>query len=97
MRRLSETPKNYVGELDAAGLPAVEGGQWYFDRREHTLVYRVSNVEYFKTTLPGPARARFAVRLDYDDANGNGRFDNGADALRGVRLEALEAYSWINR
>ena len=97
MRRLSETPKNYVGELDAPGPATVEDGQWYFDRHDRTLVYRVSNVEYFKTALPGPARARFAVRLDYDDMNGNGRFDNGVDAIRGVRLEALEAYSWINR
>lgn len=97
MRRLSEIPKNYAGELDAPDPATVEGGQWYFDRHDHTLVYRVSNVEYFKTTLAGSARARFAVRLDYDDVNGNGRFDNGVDAIRGVRLEALEAYSWINR
>ena len=97
MSRLSETPKNYVGELDAPVPATVEGGQWYFDLHDHTLVYRVSNAEYFKTTLTGPARARFAVRLDYDDLNGNGRFDNGVDAIRGVRLEALEAYAWTNR
>ena len=98
MRRLSEIPRNYLGELDAPDPATIEGGQWYFDLKSHTLIYRVSevNVDYFKTALPGPARARFAVRLDYDDANGNGRFDNGVDALRGVRLEPLEAYSWIN-
>lgn len=97
MNRLSETPKNYVGELNAPGPDMVEDGQWYFDLHDHTVVYRVSNVEYFKTTLTGPARARFAVRLDYDDMNGNGHFDTGVDAIRGVRLEALEAYSWTNR
>lgn len=97
MRRLSETPNNYLGELDAPDPASIEGGQWYFDRRDNTLVYRVSNVESFQTPLPGPARARFAVRLDYDDMNGNNHFDTGVDTLRGLRLEALDAYTWINR
>jgi prepilin-type N-terminal cleavage/methylation domain-containing protein len=96
MNRLSEQPKNYAGEFDAPDPAVIEGGQWYFDRHDHTLVYRVSNVESFQTPLSGPARARFAVRLDYDDMNGNSSFDMGVDAIRGVRLEALETYSWID-
>lgn len=97
MNRLSEQPKNYAGEFDAPDPIAIEGGQWYFDRHDHSLVYRVSNVESFQTSLPDPPRARFAVRLDYDDMNGNNSFDKGIDAIRGVKLEALEAYTWSER
>lgn len=97
MRRLGEPPNNYLGELNAPDLDTIEGGHWYFDLKDRTLVYRVNNPKYFKTALPGPARARFVVRLQYDDVNGNGRFDNGVDAIYGLRMEPLEAYSWINR
>ncbi|RJQ49163.1 MAG: type II secretion system protein [Gammaproteobacteria bacterium] len=94
MRRLSEKPRNYLGELAAPDPAAIEGGNWYFDTREAALIYRVQYGDFFKTTLLGPPRARFAVRLDYDDLNGNRVFDQGVEEVHGLRLEALESYAW---
>jgi type II secretory pathway pseudopilin PulG len=94
MDRLSKKPKNYLGELSGPDPAAIEGGEWYFDTRDGTLVYRVKYGEYFKTTLLGPPRARFAVRLDYDDLNGNRVFDKDTEQIRGVRLDAVESYAW---
>lgn len=94
MRRLSEKPKNYLGELAGPDPAAIEGGKWYFDTRDATLVYRVKYGDHFKTALLGPPRARFAVRLDYDDINGNRVFDKGTEQIHGVRLDALESYAW---
>lgn len=94
MNRLSEKPRNYLGELAGPDPATIEGGEWYFDTRDATLVYRVKYADHFKTTLLGPPRARFAVRLDYDDVNGNRVFDTGMEEIRGVRLDALESYAW---
>ncbi len=94
MNRLSGKPENYLGELDGPAPAAIEGGNWYFDTRNATLVYRVKYGEHFKTTLLGPPRARFAVRLDYDDVNGNRVFDKDTEQIHGVRLDALETYAW---
>lgn len=36
---LSETPRNYLGELYAPTLADLPNGQWFFDRSDRTLVY----------------------------------------------------------
>jgi general secretion pathway protein G len=95
MDRLSELPGNYLGELDNPDPARLVDGNWYFDTRSRTLVYLVRNKGFFTGGLPDPPRARFAVRLVYDDRNRNGRFDAGVDAIEGVRLQALERYSWV--
>ncbi|MCL4471563.1 MAG: type II secretion system GspH family protein [Gammaproteobacteria bacterium] len=94
INRLSKNPKNYLGELPGPDPATIEGGEWYFDTRDGTLVYRVKYADHFKTTLLGPPRARFAVRLDYDDVNGNRVFDKDTEQIHGVRLDALESYAW---
>lgn len=94
MDRLAEAPQNYLGERD--GTAGVEGGSWYFDTGARTLVYRVQSAGYFQTELEGPARARFAVRLVYQDQNKNGVFDAQVDKIEGVKLVALEPYRWTN-
>jgi len=94
MNRLAEKPDNYLGELYGPDPAALEPGSWYFDSRDRVLVYLVRNAEYFSSPLPGPARARFAIRPDFDDRNGNGRYDPAVDELRGLRLAALEPFSW---
>lgn len=95
MNALSELPRNYRGELDAPDPRGVEGGSWYYDKHDKTLVYRVDNSEYFSGGLSNPARARFAVRLVYQDLNRNGRFERGVDKVDGVRLAELESYAWV--
>ena len=92
--RLSERPATYAGEFfgpDPAGFPP---GSWYFDTRERNLVYVVRFPEQFVSALGAPARARFTVVPDYDDLDGNGRFDAGRESMRGLRLVAVEPFSW---
>jgi prepilin-type N-terminal cleavage/methylation domain-containing protein len=94
MDNLERRPKNYRGELrDGA---TVEPGNWYFDRRSKALMYRVRNVERFRGGVKNPVRARFAVRLVFQDQNGNGVYDRDVEHLEGVRLMALEPYQWTN-
>jgi general secretion pathway protein G len=94
MTLLAETPHNYLGERDGVDPATLEDGNWYFDKRDKTLVYLVRNKGFFTGGPPKPPRARFAVRLVYSDKNGNGAFDRGADAVEGLRLSPVEAYSW---
>lgn len=94
MALLAETPHNYLGELDGPDPARLEDGNWYFDRRDRTLVYLVRNKGFFAGGQPDPPRARFVVRLIYSDRNGNGVFDQGKDDIAGLRLSPVEKYSW---
>ncbi len=94
MALLAETPQNYLGELDGADPAKLEDGNWYFDKRDKTLVYLVRNKGFFVGGQANPPRARFAVRLVYSDRNGNGVFDQGKDVIEGLRLNPVEKYSW---
>jgi general secretion pathway protein G len=94
MALLAETPHNYLGELDGADPAKLEDGNWYFDKRDKTLVYLVRNKGFFSGGQPSPPRARFAVRLVYSDRSGNGVFDPGVDVIEGLRLSPAEKYSW---
>lgn len=94
MARLTETPELYAGEFYGAGAAGFEPGSWYFDTRERVLVYVVRFPEQFSSPLAGTPRARFAVAADFDDRDGDGRFDAGRDALRGLKLVAVEPFSW---
>ena len=91
-----EQPSNYLGALERPDPWRIPGGSWYFDETERVLVYRVRHEEYFETTLPGPKRARFAVRLVFDDENANHRFDPGIDAVQALKLQAVEPFRWLD-
>jgi general secretion pathway protein G len=96
MDRLQQTPNNYAGELDGTETAGVPSGTWYFDRAEHTLVYRVHNVNYFQTVLEGLPRARFRVRVLFQDRDGDRVFDGTKDKLEGVVVTPLEPYRWLS-
>lgn len=96
MERLAEVPSNYIGQLDNPDPASVKGGAWYFDLNERALIYRVRNESNFQTDLAGPPRARFGIRIVFEDRNGNSQFDPAVDKVEGLRLAALESYSWIN-
>jgi len=95
MDRLAEVPSNYIGELDNPDPAGIKGGTWYFDTRERTLVYRVNSESHFQTALAGPPRARFRVRLLFEDRDGNGVFDAAKDRFEGLQLAPLEPYRWL--
>lgn len=86
--------QSYLGELDNPDPRHIAGGKWYYDRQAGILVYRVENEAHFVTPLIGPKRARFRVMADYDDLNGNGRYDAGTERLTWARLARLERYTW---
>jgi len=92
---LSEKPENYIGVLNEPDPNDVESRQWYFDSYNKYLVYRVSNSEYFKSTLKGAKRARFRVNLDYTDNNENGKYSPGIDEIHGLTLLSIEPYEWL--
>lgn len=94
MDNLAQRPQNYQGVLTDGA--AVEPGNWYFNRRSKSLVYRVRNVERFRGGAMNPVRARFAIRLVFQDQNGNGVYDREIERLEGVRLTPLEPYQWTN-
>jgi general secretion pathway protein G len=94
MALLAETPHNYLGELDGADPAQLEDGNWYYDKRDKVLVYLVRHKGFFSGGQANPPRARFAVRLVYSDRNGNGVFSPGVDEIQGLRLGAMEPYSW---
>lgn len=92
MDRLSEVPKNYIGALSGANPDTIEGGSWYFDVPGKVLVYRVRNQDYFSGGVGPPARARFTIRVVYEERGRNGR-----NEVAGVTLVALEPYTWIRK
>lgn len=85
MELLAEVPGNYVGQR--SGPARVSPGQWYFNRRDGYLVYRVRSTEAFGTRLAGPPRARFVLRVVQDQ-------DRGRSQIAGVRLQPVEPYRW---
>ena len=96
MNYLKELPANYIGELNNADPSTIDGFQWYFDLDTGYLVYRVNSDKHFSSSLTGPSRIRFAIKLDYTDINNNGQFDNRIDRLNNVILISLDSYQWIN-
>ena len=93
MLRLAEPPSNYLGELFGPDPATLQPGNWYFDTREHVLMYLVDSSDYFESPLD-PPRARFAIQPVFEDTNGNGRYDAGIDLLQGLRLAVLGRYDW---
>ena len=94
MLRLAERPASYAGEFYGPDASTFEPGAWYFDTRDRALVYVVRFPEQFASALAGPPRARFVIEPDYDDLDRNGRFDAGRDPVRGLKLKAIEPFSW---
>jgi prepilin-type N-terminal cleavage/methylation domain-containing protein len=94
MLRLSERPDNYAGEFYGPDPAVFEPGTWYFDTRDHALVYVLRFPEQFVSSLSGPPRVRFRIEPDYEDIDHNGRYDPGRDPLLGLKLVPLEPFSW---
>lgn len=91
MDRLSEVPKNYLGALNGANPQTIAGGSWYFDVSGRFLVYRVRNQDYFRGGLGTPARARFTIRVVYEERS------RGRNEIAGATLVALEPYTWVRK
>ncbi len=91
MDRLSEVPSNYRGALNGANPDTIAAGNWYFDMQARALVYRVRNQDYFRGGLGKPARARFAIRVIYEERGRN------TNEIAGATLVPLEPYVWVDK
>jgi len=94
MLRLSDKPDSYAGEFYGPDPAVFEPGTWYFDSRDHALVYVLRFPDEFVSPLSGPPRVRFRIEPDYDDIDHNGRYDPGRDPLLGLKLVPVEPFSW---
>jgi len=91
---LSTRPEGYIGVLNEPDPTDIEPYKWYFDSYNKELVYRVGNADYFESKLEGPARARFKLKLDYTDADSNGKYSPKIDEIHGLTLSNVEPYTW---
>ncbi|MBI2994815.1 MAG: hypothetical protein HYY48_11680 [Gammaproteobacteria bacterium] len=89
-----DAPAGYIGAVRQVNPGSMKPGQWYFDDDAKTLVYHVVNSDYVAQTGMGPVRARFSLKLNYDDTNGNGTYDPGIDSPVGASLEILDPLDW---
>ena len=94
MAAYATPPSNYLGVLDNPDPATLKAGNWYFDKSDKTLNYLVSNSEYFHSSLGKIPRIKLKVVVDYNDANGNKRFDPGVDEFKSVSLRSIGKYSW---
>jgi hypothetical protein len=92
--RSSTALPNYAGEMTEAEAVNLKGGSWYFDPEQRSLIYRVRNAEVFRSDLPGPARIRYRMVLDFQDLNNDGRY-SGEDKFNNLSLEPLDDYQWL--
>ncbi len=60
---LSRAPENYLGELYAPEIGALERGSWYFDRASGELVYLPRRRRYLSADPGPPDVLRFRVVL----------------------------------
>ena len=86
---------NYAGEMGGDAATDLEPGSWYFDTDSRALVYIVRNAELFRSELPGRARLRYRLELNYDDQDSDGRFTPGIDRYRDVELQPVDDYQWL--
>jgi prepilin-type N-terminal cleavage/methylation domain-containing protein len=94
MRLLLVAPANYVGAFERPHEDEIPVASWYFDEHAHRLVYRVGNHTRFDALGGPPARIELKTEFVFDDRNGDGKFDPGADDFRGLRLAPVHAFSW---
>jgi len=100
MALLEQPPPNYVppkgeprrGDRAAGGIP--QPGEWSFGNGY--LVYHVKNTDYFQSTGK-KGEVRYRLTLDYDDVNGNGRFDAALDHPRGLVVQAVDEFRWLRK
>lgn len=94
MELLLDPPGNYLGAIAPADPSEIPGRQWYYDTAAGHLVYRVGRRARFDGLDGPPDRIELAVRLAWDDRDGDGAFDPYGDNFAGIRLESLHAFDW---
>ncbi|MEA3362039.1 MAG: type II secretion system protein [Thermodesulfobacteriota bacterium] len=91
MDLLSEKPNNYLGVISHYKIEDIEKGSWFYDSKEHMLIYLVRNQLYFETELAEPVRARFKIYPVYSDKSKGGQ----TKYMSGLTLKEEEPYRWL--
>lgn len=84
---------NFGGVISRAEVEGAESGQWFYDRDDNELVYKIVNRDYFSNEN-GTDLIRLKVKLNYEDRNHNGSFEHGIDRPTGVSLKVVDSYQW---
>lgn len=95
MELMLETPANYAGELTGDALLSAPARHWYFDLTARRLVYRPGRPMAWIDHKQDIENPEFAVRVAFNDADGNGTFEPGRDELHGVRLLRVAGFDWL--
>ena len=84
----------YAGEHEDAKAATAPRYHWYWDPATRLLVYRAGAPDAMQGGPAGARRARFRVRLAYEDIDADGRFSPGTDPFTGIHLRAVEPWGW---
>lgn len=85
---LAEQPNNYAGEFFGRQPEEVPPGTWFFDLRDHVLVYYPNRQEHFEPA-PGAAWSiRYRVSVLHEHVGEDSR-------ITGVVLQPAERYRWF--
>jgi prepilin-type N-terminal cleavage/methylation domain-containing protein len=90
MNYLQELPYNYLGAKNDRQAGDYPLASWYYDPLLSILVYKVKNINYFVSSIPGTPRIRLKVEAIYNEEVSN----SGNKKVRGIRLNRMEDYSW---
>ncbi|MEO8465892.1 MAG: type II secretion system protein [Gammaproteobacteria bacterium] len=94
MTLLLVVPANYVGSFERPAEDYLPVASWYFDEHTHRLVYRVGHYTRFDGQGGPAGRVELKTEFVFDDRNGDGTFEPGADNFRGLRLTPAHPFAW---
>lgn len=90
MTWLAQRPDNYVGEFDGRE-PEGQAGVWYYDTRNHELIYLPQRSEYLQPDREGRKRLRYSVAVVGESL----RRDVDVRVLWAAVLSPVESYAWF--
>jgi prepilin-type N-terminal cleavage/methylation domain-containing protein len=94
MTLLLQPPGNYLGSIEWPDREKLPRDSWYYDVHAAHLVYRVGRYTRFDGLDGPPDRVEFKVDFIYRDRDGDAVFDAARDHFDGLRLAAVQPYSW---
>ncbi|HQT26858.1 MAG TPA: hypothetical protein PLK99_09735, partial [Burkholderiales bacterium] len=89
---LAEKPSNYAGEYQGSAI--VSPGSWYFDSKDHVLVYRVALGNHFVPEENGRKTIRFRLKLLEGEPAPDKEGDSSRE-INGLLLVPVDSYRWF--
>lgn len=84
---LAQKPSNYLGEFADAPPAGDASGNWYYDTKDHVLVYLVRRGDDFEPDSAGMKRVRYRVKPLYEETDSR--------VVVGMILSPVESYKWF--